>query len=241
MPTDLKAQVYPILDLGIALWEARAKGSKPRIGIEQAALIAELNKKELREIDESLNAPSDEELSRQSEGIPSIADKRFLGFRYVLAVWIDEILIGGDDQEEAMDEWSREWNEKKLETALFNSNYRAVIFPLQANWLLRQKDYDEALQVYFLCVMLGFGGQWDRELTSQIVVLEKDKWVEAAREQIVRGLDRQQLKIQALEPPAAFTPPLLWHDRLGQMGLVAAGTSLALLLLAVILFVWNSQ
>jgi hypothetical protein len=236
MPIDLKAQVYPILDLGIALWEARSKGAKPRIAVEQAALVAELNKKELREIDASFNAPSDQEIMERSEGIPALADKRFLGFRYVLAAWLDEIMIGSDENERDRDEWSREWNGRKLETALFNSNHRLVVFPLQANWLLRQKDFDEALQIYFLCVMLGFGGQWDRELSDNTMVLEKDKWVDAAREQIVRGLDSQQLRIQALEPPAAFTPPLLWHDRLERMGLVAAGVSLALLLLAVVLF-----
>ncbi len=237
MSTDLRAEVYPILDMGIALWESRSRGDRLERDSEQAALKGELNKKSLRDLDESLGALTDREIKeiRQARGsITDFADKRFLGLRYVLAVWLDEIMIGGGSDEAEPDSWSRGWNESKLERDLFSSTDRGFAFPMQAAWLLQQRDFDEVLEIYYLCVMLGFGGKWDPSLSDQIRVLDKASWVKEAREHITRNLDARKMNVQELELPAAATPPLVWHGRLEKMGLVAAIVSLVLLLVVVV-------
>ena len=236
MSTDLKAEVYPILDMGIALWEARFKGLQLDRDSVQGALKGELNKKSLRDLDENLGALTEREMKeiRQARGvITDFADQRFLGLRYVLAVWLDEVMLGGDNDSEA-DLWSREWKENKLETDLFSSTDRGGAFPKQATWLLQQRDFHEVLEVYYLCVMLGFGGKWDTSLSSHIRVPDKASWVKEARERIRTNQHEQRFEMQDVVPPAAATPPLVWHDRLEKMGLVAACVSLLLLLVVVI-------
>lgn len=98
------------------------------------------------EIKELLSRVQDAELA---SGLQSGSD--YLGLRYPLACWIDEVMT--DDAST-----SGVWNENKLEGELFGTNDRAWMFWRQAQ-LAETLRRDEALSVFYLCVSLGFTGQ----------------------------------------------------------------------------------
>src|SRR5262249_62306200 len=77
-------------------------------------------------------------------------DEAFLGIRYALVCWLDEIFILDSP-------WASEWNERKLEEGLYGTNDRAWKFWEQARKAEARPGTD-ALEVYYLCVVLGFRG-----------------------------------------------------------------------------------
>jgi type VI secretion system protein ImpK len=87
------------------------------------------------------------------EGRPTTATAagNYLGARYALTCWLDELFI-------VHSPWSSAWNERKLEVALYGSNDRAWRFWEQAR-LAEKRPTTDALEAYFLCVMLGFRGE----------------------------------------------------------------------------------
>src|SRR5205807_5159764 len=80
------------------------------------------------------------------------AGDRFLGVRYALACWLDEFFILNTP-------WEKKWNERKLEVELYGTNDRAWKFWRQAELALALPQ-DDAVEAFFLCVMLGFRGQY---------------------------------------------------------------------------------
>ena len=73
---------------------------------------------------------------------------RFLGVRYGLTCWLDELFI-------LYSPWERLWNERKLEASLYGTNDRAWRFWEQAR-LAESRAGSSALEVFYLCVILGF-------------------------------------------------------------------------------------
>jgi type VI secretion system protein ImpK len=75
----------------------------------------------------------------------------FLGARYALACWADEIIV--DDPHCV---WRERWKENMLEVELFGgTSQRRWRFWAQAELAENQVGHD-SLEVYFWCVMLGF-------------------------------------------------------------------------------------
>ncbi|MEM9587713.1 MAG: DotU family type IV/VI secretion system protein [Planctomycetota bacterium] len=98
------------------------------------------------ELKERLTRIQSEELA---SGRGSSGD--YLGLRYPLVCWIDEVMTEDPLANIA-------WNENKLEGELFGTNDRAWMFWRQselAETLARSDD----LAVFYLCVSLGFSGQ----------------------------------------------------------------------------------
>ncbi|MBI2808022.1 MAG: DotU family type IV/VI secretion system protein [Planctomycetes bacterium] len=75
----------------------------------------------------------------------------FLGIRYALACWLDEVFIADSP-------WKDQWNANKFETTVFGMNERASEFWKQAQ-RSQSRPTRDALEVYYLCVMLGFRGE----------------------------------------------------------------------------------
>ncbi|MSU79253.1 MAG: hypothetical protein EXS16_14320 [Gemmataceae bacterium] len=101
----------------------------------------------------------------------------FLGLRYALACWLDEIFISDST-------WQNKWNDSKMETTLYGMNERASEF-----WTQAQRAHDrptrDALEVYYLCAMLGFRGEMiDRPE-------ELNAWRESVESQITGGEGRE--------------------------------------------------
>jgi type IV/VI secretion system ImpK/VasF family protein len=109
---------------------------------------------------------------RQYEGVGSRGG--FLGIRYALACWLDEIFILDSA-------WRDQWNVNSMESTLFKSRERATEFWAQAQRAQTRPTWD-ALEVYYLCVMLGFRGEmiekpaelaaWRDGIQSQITQAE---------------------------------------------------------------------
>jgi type VI secretion system protein ImpK len=134
MQRELENLTGPVLRYGLRLWQRLGLGDPLDLAAEQAAL-----KGLLRGPLDAAPAPG-----------PRGDGDAFLGSRYALACWLDELFIDSP--------WSRTWRECKLEEALFGTNDRAWKFWAQSR-LAQARAEDDALETYFLCVKLGFRGE----------------------------------------------------------------------------------
>ncbi len=126
----------------------------------------------------------------------------FLGIRYPLACWVDEIFCLDSP-------WADRWNEAKLEAGLYGTNDRAWKFWQQAAIIEAHGDF-KLMQAFFGAVMLGFKGMLADEPMKLI------EWSAAMREKMCRI---QPLEFpEELEPdPPTIVPPhyaLLHHRRM---------------------------
>ena len=110
--------------------------------------------------------------------------KAFLGARYALACWIDELFI-------VHSSWAERWKPLILEQALFGSRERASKFWEQADIVLRRPNAPrvtyppgaDAMETFFLCIVLGFRGTY-RENPGKI-----REYVDEMRPQVARAAD----------------------------------------------------
>ena len=116
-----------------------------------------------------------------------------LGIRYALASWLDEIFILDTP-------WQDDWNINKMETTLFPGfNERAQEFWRQCQRAQNRRTRD-TLEVYYLCVMLGFRGQPEPPPDDMAAWLVA--WRDGVETQITQGDDREY----SPPPPVAITP-----------------------------------
>jgi type VI secretion system protein ImpK len=139
---------------------------------------------------------------------------RYLGIRYALTCWIDEIMILPTDMP-----WSDFFNNHKIEVELYGDSLRAVEFWKQARRALAQPTRDP-LEVFYLCVMLGFRGE----------LADHPDRLKAWREQV----EGQVTDAGGFTPPPAtkvkpHVPVLTGARRLQRMLLVATVAGLVLI------------
>ncbi len=101
----------------------------------------------------------------------------YLGIRYALACWLDEIFISDST-------WRDKWQDSKVETTLYGMNERASEFWQQAK-RAQSRPTRDALEVYYLCAMLGFRG----EMIDKPAELAT--WRESIEPQITQGEGRE--------------------------------------------------
>jgi type VI secretion system protein ImpK len=198
MQEEIANLVQPVLAHGLALRDRLETGQSLNLEVEQAALKAML----LTELEAQrwldYGADTTRERGRSSDGE---VDAAFLGIRYALTCWLDELFI-------LYSPWERMWNECKLEVNLYGTHDRAWKFWEQAR-LAENRASPSALEVFYLCVILGFRG----ELLEAPPKLEQ--WVATAQARLTH--DKQPWPAPPeLEPPT-FVPPLRGRDRLQRM------------------------
>src|SRR5205823_4923639 len=110
-----------------------------------------------------------------------------LEIRYALVCWLDELFVVDSP-------WGAAWNEHKLEVAMFGTNDRAWKFWEKARKAAGRSEVD-VLEVYYLCVMLGFRG----ELRGEPEKLTA--WAAVTRAQL------EEAAKQAWTPPPELDPP----------------------------------
>ncbi len=134
MREEIAELVHPVVAYALDLRARLDRGEKPDFGAEQAELRSRLK------------------TQNEAQRWPEYAGdgERFLGIRYALTCWVDEVLIDSP--------WEREWNERKLEEQLYFTNDRAFRFWQQAD-VAQARSGTDALEVFYLCVMLGFRGE----------------------------------------------------------------------------------
>ncbi len=217
MRDDLAELVYPVLRQGLDLRARLARGERPSLAAEQAALKGLLGS--------PTQAPpwgADQPLPHQS-----VVGSRgiFLGIRYALTCWLDEVMVDSP--------WGADWNEQKLEQALYHSNLRYEKFWEQAA-LAESLPGSDALEAFLLCVVLGFRGKYGEDLDRL------RGWIENARTRLG--------KTQSGSPPTvpegimeAQVPILPWADRYHQMmKVVSIGLLILVPIAAFLLVQWAS-
>src|ERR1700682_1992757 len=182
MREEIADLVYPIFAYGLDLRARLERGERPDFAAEQANLRSLLK------------------VESEAKRWPDYGGdgERFMGVRYALTCWLDEILIDSP--------WERQWNERKLEEQLYFTNERAERFWQQAD-LAQALPGADALEAFYLCVMLGFRG--DGPVRPQTL----PGWRDAVEEQLTRSQSEQWKGPQKLQPDV-HAPPRRGRDRL---------------------------
>jgi type VI secretion system protein ImpK len=192
--------VHRIIDQGLRLRERLERNERADFDTEQAILKSLLG---------NIATDSRGAADHGTEG---------LDIRYALACWLDETMI-------LHSPWGARWKERRLEWALYNTAVGGDRFVE-----LAERSSGDALEVFFLCVMLGFRGRWNEEP-------ERLKtWVDATRAQIIRSQQRECPLVPAALDPPANVPPLRGREKLRKM-IPAWVVVLTLLVLILMLFV----
>lgn len=211
MRDDIASQVNDVLLHGLKLRDRIAAGDRPHLGSEQAKLKGMLG---------SASSPA----PWGSEGNPTESvgtEREFLGIRYALTCWLDELLIEAG--------W-REWDEHKLESALYRTNIRYSNFWNQARIAEAIPSAADAQEVYLLCVLLGFRGE-KGERPDQL-----REWVQVTRSRVTRVLGKE-LPALPEKSPVTDVPPLLGIESYRRMTLILVVGILAAVLLGAFLVV----
>ena len=197
MREEIAELVHPVVAYALDLRARLDRGERPDFAAEQA---------ELRTLLKTQN---------EAQRWPEYAGdgERFLGIRYALTCWVDEVLIDSP--------WEREWNERKLEEQLYFTNERAFRFWQQAD-VVQARSGTDALEVFYLCVMLGFRG----ELREEPAKLQA--WVTNTQARLVRQQGQEWPAPPEHDPPTDV-PPRHARERFERMVFIAAIVTLALI------------
>src|SRR5262245_14486193 len=121
---ELSNLVHPIIAHALGVKQRLDRGETLHIDTEQAALKALL----LPDSEAQRRADFGGVVFHESRGVGAHAEEdpnrrasRFLGVRYALSCWLDELFV-------VYSPWSQDWNERKLEVALYGGNDRAWRF-----------------------------------------------------------------------------------------------------------------
>jgi type VI secretion system protein ImpK len=208
----MKAEIANIVDrvllCGLDLKDRLEKGENRDLAVEQHQLRVLLK--------------SAEEARRWPEyGGDGQADGMgFLGMRYALVCWLDEIFSRDSP-------WAKQWTEQVFEYEMYRTRERYEAFWEQARRAEARPDPD-ALEAYYLCAMLGFRGQ--KAGSPQ----ELRAWADRMEPRLTRGYDKGYNLPPAKVPPCNV-PPLTGRDRLRTIFLIGlALTAVFLVLLPIV-------
>lgn len=210
MRAEFAKAVFPVLSYGIRLKESVLAGDRPDLQNAQKELLALLQP--VAKLQKFAEMPDNRSMTSSSSGGVQ-ADSRFLGARYALVAWLDELFIVDSP-------WKAEWTEHILEYPAFRSRDRAWKFWEQARMAETQSSTD-SLEVYYLCVMLGFRGDYD-ETPEKL-----HAWVDSARTLLDKGQAEWDGPVDS--QPVTYVPPLVGSARLSR-----AATILGVALLGLI-------
>jgi hypothetical protein len=192
MNDELTRHIISVLDYGIKLKERLAGGEHLLLDAENAKL------KQMLWGEGAVRGHPDygDNLPR-----PVLPDNReFLGVRYALASWLDEIFI-----EDPHSPWREAWKDRALESDVYGgSQERAWRFWVQAE-LAEKRPGAEALEAYLWCVMLGFRGDPR--------VVNPAEWAERVRRRVLAAR-QQEVRLPADLNLRTHVPALRGRDRL---------------------------
>jgi hypothetical protein len=216
MNEKIARQVHQVLGAGLELKERLERGEHPNFEVEHARLKGLLlGDGELRYFPDYAG-DAREALApggiRTSQGALRGAEP-FLGARYALACWLDEIFIADSP-------WSAVWTENMLEVGLYGgSSQRAWRFWEQAKKAEARPGTD-ALEAYLWSVMLGFRGQPPPDLNPP-------QWVEGVRKRVAAARSQDFAAPPERDLPT-HVPVLRGRERFGTMLRVGAGVAAVL-------------
>lgn len=216
MTQDVDALVRRVLRHGIMLKERLRQGETFDLRSEQAVLKRMLlTEEQAQQLPDYSSDTASVAQRDQGFGSPT-ADHggQFLGIRYALVCWLDEMFLIDSP-------WDTQWNESKLEQALYGSNDRAWKFWEQAK-IAEKRPGRSALRAFFFCVMLGFRGDFRDDMAYL------GAWTDASR----RRLADENPADWPMPPDREVhtsVPPLYGRDALRRM-VLTCGTLLLILI-----------
>lgn len=188
MKKELADYVFPILNRGLRLRACLERGERVELAKERTELIRQLR-----------NLPARPEFIGDGD--------QFLGIRYALACWLDELFILGLSPS-TNPLWSDDWKTNAVEIE-FHPNrerLRAIEFWNQEK-LAQQFDAD-VLEVFYLCVLLGFRGI-NREELARL-----KEWRQRTEEVLKRERSSRWPNRPSDRPVPTDVSPLLARNRL---------------------------
>lgn len=208
--------VYPVIAQGLRLRAQLERGQEPDLEIAQRDLVAALDGR--REDTEGIQAPRTDIFGDGPD---------WLGLRYALVCWLDEIFT------DETSPWEPSWNPQALEVRLYGTRDRAWKFPMQSELALRTRGVD-VVETFFLLWMLGFRGR----LRDNPEKLAREH-VEPARKAIDRARGGEW-PAPAQREPRSYVPPLSGRERFNQMILVWVVTALPLIIAIIVAIFHNN-
>jgi len=213
MTRQFSELVLPVFLYALNLKERLDNGEEPDLEAEQRQLIERLR--------------SGSEVRRLTDYMGDGGN--FLGARYALTCWIDELFI-------FYSPWAERWKEKIIELTLYGTRDRAWKFWEQTEIALRRPRTPtvavppgpDSLEAIFLCVALGFRGRY-RENPGRI-----KEFMEEMRPQVSRSANWMGPRELGVTTNAE---PLTGRATLGRTVGTLGGISLALLLALLIVLV----
>jgi type VI secretion system protein ImpK len=218
MRADIANVVYPVFSYGIRLKESLAAGETPEFQNAQKELLGLLQA--CGQVQKWADVNPNRSMDVLSTGRPA---QDFLGIRYALVAWLDEIFIADSP-------WKAEWTEHILELQSYRTRDRAWKFWEQAKKAETQPATD-SLEVYYLCVILGFRGDFE-ESPDRIRA-----WLDSAKAQIDKS-EEQEWQGPVDSQPPTHVPPLTGASRLQRM-VTIVGLSMLLLIPAAMFFIFH--
>ncbi|MBY0513366.1 MAG: DotU family type IV/VI secretion system protein [Gemmataceae bacterium] len=187
MREEYVRQLYDVLLFGLKVRDQVAAGDRPSLGATQARLKSLLGSSQA-------GAPWGGGADPNRSVSTGVGDGGgdFQGVRYALTCWLDEVLIEAG--------W-REWDENKLENALYRTNIRYSNFWTQARLAEAIPGSAEALEAFLLGVLLGFRGEMG-ETPDKL-----REWVSATRRRVTGGLGKD-VGSPPERVPVSNVPPL---------------------------------
>lgn len=150
MNEKIAAIVHPVLEYGLSLQSRLAEMNPIDLESEQARLQSLLLSDEESQVLAGYGRDTQTLVQEGSLGESKRMKSSFLGVRYALVSWLDEIFT--------TNEHSRSyWTDHKLEARMYGTNDRAWKFWEQAR-LSQVMPNSSALEVFYICVNLGFRG-----------------------------------------------------------------------------------
>jgi type VI secretion system protein ImpK len=219
---DIGNVVHPVLAYGLNLRKRVQDGQALDLDREQAALkellLSDHEARRWAEYGGGSSRGAEALLGAQRAAASGVQvrpawTEEFLGIRYALVCWLDEIMVDSPIRDR--------WDDRKLETQLYGTNDRAESFWEQARRAEGRVGSD-ASEVFFLCVILGFRG----ELRGQPEKVQD--WVNAVQARIDPG-QAVDCPIPADKDRPSYVPPRYGRERLQRMVLIWAAVLLVLL------------
>jgi type VI secretion system protein ImpK len=207
MRAEIADLVYPTLAYGLELRDRLERGESADMATEQAQLRSLLKTEA-----EALRWPD-----YGGDG------DRWLGIRYALACWVDEILT-------LHSSWGPDWQNHILEESLYGTRDRAWNFWAQARRAQARPGLDAA-EAYYLCVMLGFRGEGPGKPETLA------SWCEGLREQLAKQKNRAWPGLPAEQQPQGNSMPRRTRERLRRILIGVTGILAVLIPLAMYILV----
>jgi hypothetical protein len=215
MQDKIARQVHLVFGHGLELKERLERGEQPSFEAEQAKLRGLLlaGDSDLRYQTDYAGEAAGQGTSPQSIRTSQGAlrgGEPFLGIRYALACWLDEIFVL-----DTAGPWAGRWEASMMEVNLYGgSSQRGWRFWEQAKKAEARPGTD-ALEVFLWCVMLGFKGE------PSAAGVNLPQWVENVRKRVLTGYGQEFQQPPEKDPPT-FVPVLRGRERFGTMLRVAA-------------------